>query len=120
MWSSWIIFPPHESELTLSLIEATGAQVLFLPAYSADLNPIEKMWSKVKAYLRGAEARTRPDLLREIASTLESVTSKDAMNWFASCDNRLESRGYCLPSPRDFCRNDRVIGIPCRCAALYS
>jgi transposase len=76
---------PHKSELTLSLIEATGAQVLFLPAYSPDLNPIEKMWSKVKAYLRSAEARTLTDLLQQIASALETITSKDAMNWFASC-----------------------------------
>jgi len=39
---------PHKSEAPLALIEQTGAQVLFLPAYSPDLNPIEKMWSKIK------------------------------------------------------------------------
>jgi transposase len=43
----------------LQLIEQTGAAVRFLPAYSPDLNPIEKMWSKVKQFLRSAEARTR-------------------------------------------------------------
>ena len=41
---------PHKSQLTLSLIAQAGAQVLFLPAYSPDLNPIEKMWSKVKQH----------------------------------------------------------------------
>ena len=71
--------------LTLSLIAQAGAQVLFLPAYSPDLNPIEKMWSKVKQHLRSAEARTEPDLLQKIGQALDSVTAKDVMHWFASC-----------------------------------
>ena len=49
---------PHKSEETLALIRAVGAEILFLPAYSPDFNPIEKMWSKVKQSLRSAEART--------------------------------------------------------------
>ncbi len=76
---------PHKSELTLSLMAQAGAEVLFLPAYSPDLNPIEKMWSKVKACLRTAEARTQPALLQAIASALAGVTRQDAVNWFASC-----------------------------------
>jgi len=76
---------PHKSEATLSLIEASGAEARFLPAYSPDLNPIEKMWSKVKNSLRSAEARTEEDLVQAIGSALDTVTAKDAMNWFASC-----------------------------------
>jgi transposase len=76
---------PHKSEPTLSLIAQAGAQIRFLPAYSPDLNPIEKMWSKVKSHLRTAEARTQPALLQAIASALQSITPRDAMNWFASC-----------------------------------
>ena len=76
---------PHKSELTLSLITQAGARILFLPAYSPDLNPIEKMWSKVKACLRSAEARTQPALIQAIAAALANVTPQDAMNWFASC-----------------------------------
>lgn len=76
---------PHKNEQTLSLITQAGAQTLFIPAYSPDLNPIEKMWSKVKACLRTAEARTQSALLQAIASALASVTPQDAMNWFASC-----------------------------------
>jgi transposase len=76
---------PHKSEPTLELITQAGAEVRFLPAYSPDLNPIEKMWSKVKAYLRQAEARTQSALGQAIASALESVTHQDAMNWFACC-----------------------------------
>ena len=44
-----------------------GANVLFLPPYSPDLNPIEKMWSKLKESLRSAEARTLPALIEVIA-----------------------------------------------------
>lgn len=77
--------PPHKSEPTLALITQTGAQVLFLPAYSPDLNPIEKMWSKVKACLRTVEARTEAALSEAIRAALASVTPQDAMNWFACC-----------------------------------
>src|SRR6516162_8122890 len=49
---------PHKSTQTLQLIEQVGAQVLFLPPYSPDLNPIEKMWSKLKEFLRSKEARS--------------------------------------------------------------
>jgi transposase len=76
---------PHKSEETLALIEQAGAQALFLPAYSPDLNPIEKMWSKIKQLLRSAEARTHPDLLHAIAAALQRVTPNDAAGWFASC-----------------------------------
>ncbi len=76
---------PHKSPQTLTLIEAEGAQALFLPAYSPDLNPIEKMWSKVKESLRAAEARTQPALVEAIGEALAKVTPQDAMNWFASC-----------------------------------
>ena len=76
---------PHKSAPTLELIEAAGAKVLFLPAYSPDLNPIEKMWSKVKESLRASEPRTQEALIKAIGHALECVTARDAMNWFASC-----------------------------------
>jgi len=76
---------PHKSDPTLELIEAAGAEVLFLPAYSPDLNPIEKMWSKVKALLRRAEARTPDELVTAIGNALAQVTAQDALGWFVSC-----------------------------------
>jgi transposase len=75
----------HKSEPTLELIAKAGAHVLFLPAYSPDLNPIEKMWSKVKHLLRSAEARNLEDLIKAIRDALASVTAKDAAGWFTSC-----------------------------------
>jgi len=76
---------PHKSDPTLALITQAGAEVLFLPAYSPDLNPIEMMWSKVKNLLRGAEARTQAELIAAIGQALANVTPRDAMNWFAHC-----------------------------------
>lgn len=75
----------HKSPATLALITACGAEARFLPAYSPDLNPIEKMWSKVKADLRRAEARTPEDLDEAIGTALAKVTANDARGWFNSC-----------------------------------
>lgn len=75
----------HKNDSTLALIRAAGAEVRFLPAYSPDLNPIEMMWSKVKALLRKAQARTHPDLLTAIASALAAVSPQDALGWFTAC-----------------------------------
>lgn len=76
---------PHKSDPTLTLILQAGAFVLFLPAYSPDLNPIEKMWSKIKNLLRAAEARTPADLITASGHALAKVTPQDALGWFASC-----------------------------------
>lgn len=76
---------PHKNEQTLALIAAAGASVRFLPAYSPDLNPIEMMWSKLKALLRAAEARTAEELQRAIAAALQRISAQDAGHWFAAC-----------------------------------
>jgi transposase len=70
-------------------IEKRGASLKALPPYSPDLNPIEKMWSKVKQLLRAAKARTRPSLEEAIATALKAVTPHDAQNWF-------KASGYAL------------------------
>jgi len=80
---------PHKTDQTLSLIRQAGAEVLFLPAYSPDLNPIEKMWSKVKQLLRGLKARSQEELLAAIGSALRCVTEADALGWFVSCGYSL-------------------------------
>lgn len=76
---------PHKNQETIDLIESVDARVEFLPAYSPDLNPIEKMWSKVKQSLRSQEARNHDDLIKAIAQAIQTVTSNDARNWFACC-----------------------------------
>ena len=76
---------PHKDQAALTRIEAAGAEVRFLPPYSPDFNPIEKMWSKVKALLRSAKARDPESLLAAIGQALGRVTAQDAAGWFASC-----------------------------------
>jgi transposase len=75
----------HKNPSAREAIEAAGATVWNLPPYSPDYNPIEKMWSKIKAYLRKAEARTPEALCQAIGEALASVSLQDVQNWFASC-----------------------------------
>lgn len=75
----------HKGSDIREMIEAVGAELWFLPAYSPDLNPIEKMWSKVKAILRKWKARTETELIATIAKALEQVTASDCLGWFKSC-----------------------------------
>ena len=77
--------PAHHSAAAQAAIRAVGAEILPLPPYSPDLNPIEKMWSKVKALLRTAKARTREDLEMAIGKALQSVTPEDAQGWILEC-----------------------------------
>ncbi len=76
---------PHKMPTVIAAIESCGATVCFLPPYSPDLNPIEKMWSKVKAFLRKAKARTLDALLEAIHDALRSVTASDVLGWFKEC-----------------------------------
>jgi len=80
----------HKSLVSQEAIAACHADLKFLPAYSPDLNPIEKMWSKVKQALRGMKARTDDELFSSIGRALNMVTADDAHGWFQSC-------GYFLP-----------------------
>ena len=80
----------HKSVVIADAIEAAGAEVWFLPPYSPDFNPIEKMWSKIKAFLRAVKARTYEALLKAIAAALKTVTVSDAIGWFESCGYRYE------------------------------
>ena len=66
-------------------IKAVNAELRYLPPYSPDLNPIEKMWSKIKAILRKLKARTENGLFDALAEALNSVTMSDAEGWFESC-----------------------------------
>ncbi len=75
----------HTSPQVRQAIEARGCQLLFLPAYSPDLSPIEEAFSKLKAFLRRVGARTREDLYQAISQALELITTQDALGWFTHC-----------------------------------
>ena len=84
----WVIrdnVPFHFSARATALIEAAGAGVLPLPAYSPDLNPIEECFSKIKEYLRAAKARTKRRLYLALAKALEKITAADILGWFKHC-----------------------------------
>ena len=75
----------HKAQGIIEAIEATGAKLLYLPPYSPDFNPIEKMWSKIKAHLRKEKARSHKHLNKVISDAFLSVTKSDIAGWFASC-----------------------------------
>ena len=79
----------HTGETIRQLIEAQGARLEFLPPYSSDFNPIELCWSKVKAALRAAKARTFEALLEAVAKALRSISLTDIQDWFAHCGYAL-------------------------------
>jgi transposase len=66
-------------------IEAVGARLLYLPPYSPDYSPIESCWSKLKAILRKAKARTREALDEALTQAIEHITRSDAKGWFELC-----------------------------------
>lgn len=75
----------HKDKETIEYFESHGIQLLFLPAYSPDLNPIEKMWSKVKSILREAAAEDSVSLFEAIRAAFARITSENAKGWFESC-----------------------------------
>jgi transposase len=74
--------PAHKVHGVRQAIEAAGASLMYLPAYSPDFNPIEMAFSKFKALLRAAAARTIPDLWEAIRIALDAFTPRDCQNFF--------------------------------------
>ena len=77
--------PAHKVSAARTAIEGAGARLVYLPPYSPDFNPIEKAFSQIKAYLKKAAARTKQTLDAEIAKAIDTVTPKNAVNYFAAC-----------------------------------
>ena len=75
----------RHAKAIMQLLERTGIQYLFLPPYSPDLNPIENLWSKVKALLRKFKPRTLETLPDAIQRAFRAVTPSDCSGWFCAC-----------------------------------
>ena len=73
----------HRTEKVRELIERRGADLVLLPSYSPDLNPIEEAFSKIKQQVRKVGARGREALVEAIARALAAVTVEDAAGWFS-------------------------------------
>ncbi len=78
----------HKGEHVRELIESTGCELLYLPPYSPDFNPIEEAFSKVKGLLRKAEARSRKALVEAMGKALDAVSARDARGFFEHCGYR--------------------------------
>jgi transposase len=77
----------HKGGRVKEIVEGRGCELLYLPPYSPDFNPIEEAFAKVKTLLRKAAARTRESLVEAMGSALDAVTARDAQGFF-------EHRGY--------------------------
>src|SRR4051794_20188384 len=73
----------HRPDRIGELVAAAGCELGFLPAYSPDLSPIEEAFSKIKALVKAAAARTRAALDQAIAAALDAVTAADTVGWFS-------------------------------------
>jgi transposase len=78
----------HKGERIRELIEGRGCELLYLPSYSPDLNPIEEAFSKIKNLLRKAEARSREALLEAIGTAISAISAQDARGFFEHCGYR--------------------------------
>jgi transposase len=78
----------HKGERVRELIEGQGCELVYLPPYSPDFNPIEEAFSKIKGLMRKAEARSREALLEAMGSAISALSGEDARGFFEHCGYR--------------------------------
>ena len=76
----------HHAKMVKQILDKSGIRYMYLPPYSPDLNPIEKMWSKLKAYLRKEKVRIASELPAAIERAFSTVRASDCLGKFRSCD----------------------------------
>jgi transposase len=81
--------PAHKPNRVRELIEDRWCELVYLPPYSPDYNPIEEAFSKIKGVLRGAQARTRRTLVEAMGQALLIVTAQDTRGFFEHCGYHL-------------------------------
>lgn len=74
-----------DAKAVRNLLDSSGVRYIYLPPYSPDLNPIEKLWSTVKSFLRKFKARTLDALPNAIQCAFQTVSPSDCSGWFHSC-----------------------------------
>lgn len=80
----------HKQAKIAQLIESRGASIVFLPPYSPDLSPIEKMWSKIKDILKRFKARTASEFYKAISTAVHAVNEEDLEGWYEECGYNVE------------------------------
>jgi transposase len=84
--------PAHKPARVRELIEGRGCELVYLPAYSPDFNPIEEAFSKIKGMLRQAGARTKEALVDALGDVLSAVSAQDARSYFEHAGYRLQAQ----------------------------
>ena len=72
----------HHAKIVTELLDKAGISYLYLPPYSPDLNPIEKMWSKTKSFLRKRKVRVAAELPEAVKAALKTISMNDCKGWF--------------------------------------
>ncbi len=80
----------HKVDGVRQRLQQRGAELLYLPPYSPDLNPIEKAWAKLKQRLRATKARSSETLNIAISNALPTITAHHATAWFRLCNYRVQ------------------------------
>jgi transposase len=75
----------HHASMIEQAVSAGGGSVVFLPPYSPDFSPLEPCWAKLKTFLRGCAARTRPLLDAALTKALQTLSPEDFQGWFRHC-----------------------------------
>lgn len=75
----------HHAKIVTEYLDKAGISYTYLPPYSPDLNPIEKMWSKMKAFLRKQKVRVASKLPEAVKKALDTVSPTDCIGWFRAC-----------------------------------
>ena len=82
----------HKGERVRELLENRGCELVYLPPYSPDLNPIEQAFAKLKGLLRKTGARTREALIEAMGAALSAVSARDASGFFGGCGYRAPAQ----------------------------
>ena len=90
--------PAHKGARVEQLIKSAGAELRYLPPYSPDMNPIEKAYSKLKAYLRKIAERTVAGLMRALETCTDIFKPAQCTNYFAACGYGYNLIGVCSSS----------------------
>lgn len=80
----------HKNPKVLNAIREAKAEVIFLPAYSPELNPIEKVWSKMKAFLRRLDTLTVESFDAAVACAMDGISLENIRAWATHCGYRSQ------------------------------
>jgi transposase len=84
----------HKGERVRELIEGQGCELMYLPTYAPDFNPIEEAFSKIKGLMRKAEARSREALLEAMGRAISALSAEDARGFFEHCGYRAMVQAF--------------------------